>query len=90
VGRRLHAAFPTANLFVFDWYGSDALPHLEALLSERAAGGKAAALLKTLCIRGDRTARPGARRRAGRRAMAACLDERRFALPRTLATMDRC
>jgi hypothetical protein len=69
------------------WYGPDALPHIDALASdERPELG--AAILKYRCFDVNL---PGMSPdgEAAARAMAACIDERRAAMPRSLAALDR-
>jgi len=85
---RLSSLTPAA----LEWYGAEALPHLEELLSdERPVLG--AALLKYLCL--EVTARSEARLDHALRSerlwdtMRACLDRRRADLPASLAMMDQ-
>ena len=69
------------------WYGPDALPHVDALATdERPELG--AAILKYRCFEVNL---PGMSPdgEAEARAMAACIDERRAAMPRSLAVLDR-
>lgn len=69
------------------WYGPDALPHVDALATdERPELG--AAILKYRCFEVNLPGMSPDGEAAGR-AMAACIDERRAAMPRSLAVLDR-
>jgi hypothetical protein len=76
-----------AYLGSLEWYGPDALPHIDALASdERPDLG--AAILKYRCLE---ISLPGMSPdgEAATRDMATCIDERRAAMPRSLAVLDR-
>lgn len=76
-----------AYLGKLEWYGPDALPHVDALATdERPDLG--AAILKYRCLEVNLPAMSPDGEVAAR-AMAACIDERRAAMPRSLAALDR-
>ena len=84
---RVPGKLSQAYLGKLEWYGPEALPHVDALASdERPELG--AAILKYRCLEVNV---PGMRPdgEAAASAMAACIDERRAAMPRSIATLDR-
>lgn len=77
-----------ASLGALEWYGPDALPHLDALVSdERPELG--AAVLRYRCFEVNLgSGQPFDAERLAR-TMADCIDERRVALPQSIVAMDR-
>jgi hypothetical protein len=72
----------------FEWYGPDAVPYLDALVSdERPELG--AAIIKYRCFETNlRSVQPFDPDRLAP-LMATCIDERRAALPRSMAALDQ-
>lgn len=75
-----------AQLASLEWYGPDALPHLDAIASD-AQPDLGAAILKFRCFLAPE-ARNGDDQDA-MRTIASCLDARRASMPQSLATLDR-
>ncbi|MBK9114093.1 MAG: hypothetical protein IPM22_00245 [Betaproteobacteria bacterium] len=77
-----------AYLGSLEWYGPDALEHVDALVAdERPDLG--AAVLKYRCFEADLHGASWLDVDGAPRIMAACIDERRAAMPRSIATLDR-
>jgi hypothetical protein len=76
-----------AYLGSLDWYGPEAMPHIEALMSDDAPD-VGAALLKYVCLEVPmRAERPFDEIRAAHR-MGECIDGRRATMPRSIEAMD--
>lgn len=77
-----------ANLPAMEWYGPDAIPHIEALMSDdRPEVG--AALVKYVFFDVPLRAEPSFDAQRLAQAMGACVDGKRGSMPRSLETMDR-
>ena len=77
-----------AYLGSLEWYGPDALAHVDALVSdERPDLG--AAILKYRCFEADLHGASWLDVDGAPRLMGACVDARRAAMPRSIATLDR-
>jgi hypothetical protein len=77
-----------ANLLAMEWYGPDAIPHIEALMSdERPEVG--AALVKYVCFEVPLRAEASSDAQRLSQAMSACVDSKRGSMPRSIEAMDR-
>jgi hypothetical protein len=77
-----------ASFGALEWYGPEALPHVEALLGdERPEVG--AALIKYLCFESPLRMRRGMEDIEIAREMTACMDRLRARVPRSIEAFDR-
>ncbi len=77
-----------AYLGSLEWYGPDVLAHVDALASdERPELG--AAILKYRCLEANLHGASWLDVDGAPRIMAACIDDRRAVIPRSIATLDQ-
>ena len=77
-----------AHLGALEWYGPDVLAHVDALASdERPELG--AAILKYRCLEAKLHGASWLDVDGAPRIMAACIDDRRAVMPRSIATLDQ-
>lgn len=77
-----------AYLGSLEWYGPDALEHVDALVSDERPN-LGAAILKYRCFEADLHGASWLDVEGAPRLMGACVDARRAAMPRSIATLDR-